>query len=237
MSEWAPKRFWKETKAGAVEGGFTVFLDARTVRTPAKAALTVPTLALAEALAAEWDAQAERIDPRTMPMTRTANSAIDKVVPQHAEVAEMLAAYGDSDLTCYRADAPDELVARQAAGWDPLLDWAAETFGARLAPRTGIVHVAQEDAALERLAAEVHALDQFRLAAFHDLVALSGSLVIALAVTRGRLMPEEAWRLSRIDEDFQIEQWGEDEEAAEQAAIKRQAFHDAALFFRLIDQN
>ena len=236
MSEWAPKRFWKETKADKTEGGFAVFLDGRTIRTPAKAALTLPSHALAEALAVEWEAQAEQINPATMPMTRTANSAIDKVVPQRAEVADMLAAYGDSDLTCYRADQPAELVARQAEGWDPLLDWADDALGARLAPRTGIMHKPQDPEALARLAAEVHALDHFRLAAFHDLVALSGSLVIGLAVAKGHLDPETGWRLSRIDEDYQAEVWGEDEEAAEQAAIKRQAFLDAALFFRLVDQ-
>ncbi len=237
MSDWAPKRFWKETRADACEGGFTVYLDTRTVRTPAKAPFTLPTLALAEACAAEWDAQEAQIDPAAMPFTRTANSALDKVAVQHDEVAEMIAAYGDSDLTCYRADAPVELVARQAEAWDPLLDWAGEAFGARLKPRTGIMHAPQDAEALARLRAEVSSLDAFRLAAFHDLVSLSGSLVIGLAVAHGHLDAETAWTLSRIDEDWQAEQWGEDEEAAEHAALKRQAFLDAALFFRLADQN
>lgn len=237
MSEWAPKRFWKDTKADACDGGFTVYLDTRTVRTPAKAAFTLPTRALAEACAAEWDAQSERIDPTTMPITRTANSAIDKVGVQHAEVADLLAAYGDSDLTCYRADTPAELVSRQAEAWDPLLDWADETFGARLEPRVGIMHAPQDAGSLERLRTLVHDLDQFRLAAFHDLVSLSGSLVIALAVMHGRIDADEGWRISRIDEDWQAELWGEDEEAAEHAALKRQAFLDAALFFRLVDQD
>jgi chaperone required for assembly of F1-ATPase len=237
MSDWAPKRFWKETRAEACDDGFTVYLDTRTVRTPAKAPFVLPTRALAEACAAEWDAQGEQIDPSAMPMTRTANSAIDKVRVQHGEVAELLAAYGDSDLTCYRADTPAELVARQSEAWDPLLDWLEETHGARIAPRTGIMHAPQDAVALARLREAVHTLDPFRLAAFHDLVSLSGSLVIALAVQHGRLSPEDAWALSRIDEAWQIEQWGEDEEAAEHAALKRQAFLDAALFFRLADHD
>ena len=237
MSDWAPKRFWKETRADACDGGFTVFLDGRTVKTPAKADFVLPTLALAEACAAEWEAQEETIDPSRMPMTRTANSALDKVALQKEEVADLLAAYGDTDLTCYRADRPDELVARQAEAWDPVLDWLDEAMSARLAPRTGIIHAPQDAAALSRLRSGVHAFDSFRLAAFHDLVSLSGSLAIGFAVARGRFSPEDAWILSRVDETWQEEQWGVDEEAAEHAALKRQAFLDAALFFRLVDQN
>lgn len=236
MSDWAPKRFWTQTRADACDGGFTVYLDSRTVRTPAKSAFVLPTRALAEAAASEWDAQQDYIDPNGMPITRMANSALDKVSVQHAEVADLLAAYGDSDMTCYRADHPDALIARQAEGWDPLLDWVEDAFAARLTPRTGIMHRPQQPEALTRLAREVHALDPFKLAAFHDLVSLSGSLVIALALTRARLDPETAWALSRIDEDWQAEQWGEDEEAVEHASLKRQAFLDAVLFFRLVDQ-
>lgn len=236
MTEWAPKRFWTETRADACEGGYTVYLDSRTVKTPAKTAFVVPTPELAEACAAEWHAQEEHINPADMPMTRMVNSALDKVATQHAEVATLLAAYGDSDLVCYRADYPETLVARQAEHWDPLLEWAEETFGARLIPRTGIMYEAQNAEAVARLEAVVHALDAFRLAAFHDLVSLSGSLVIALAVTQGHLDPEQAWNLSRLDEEWQIEQWGDDEEASEHAARKKQAFLHAAHFFRLADQ-
>lgn len=237
MSDWAPKRFWTETKADVCEGGYTVFLDTRTVRTPAKAPLILPTLELAQALADEWEAQQDVIDPSSMPMTRTANSAIDKVSIQHAEVADLLAAYGDSDLTCYRADTPMELVARQAEAWDPLLDWADEAFGVRLQPRIGIMHAPQDEASLERLRTLVHDLESFRLAAFHDLVSLSGSLIIALAVMHGRIDAETGWAISRIDEEWQAEIWGDDEEALEHAALKRRAFLDAALFFRLADQS
>jgi chaperone required for assembly of F1-ATPase len=233
MSAWKAKRFWKEARAEACEGGFTVRLDGRGVKTPAKVPLVVPTLAMAEAIAAEWDAQQGEVKPDTMPVTRAANSAIDKIVPQRAAVVEIVAAYGGSDLLCYRATGPEALIARQAAGWDPLLDWAAQALGVRLAVTQGVVHVAQDPAGLARLAARVDAFDPYRLAAFHDLVAISGSLVLALAVTEGRLTPEEAWALSRIDEHWQVEQWGEDEEAAASEAARHEGFVAAARFFAL----
>ena len=233
MSAWSARRFWTDASAVPVEGGFTVHLDARPVRTPLKAPLVLPTRALAEAVAAEWQAQERKVDPQTMPFTRTANSAIDKVAPQQEAVAEMLASYGGSDLLCYRAEGPDDLVTRQAEAWDPILDWAAKTLGARLLVTTGVMHVDQSDASLARLAERVDVLTAFQLSAFHDLVAMSGSLVLALAVTHGRLTAEDAWTLSRIDEDWQISLWGEDEEAAEVAALKRAAFLQADRFYGL----
>ena len=148
--------------------------------------------------------------------------------------AALVAAYGETDLLCYRAEGPASLVARQAAAWDPLLDWAAETLGARLVPTAGIVHRPQDPEALARLAAATRAFDPFELAAFHDLVALSGSLVIGFAAARGAQPPQALWALSRIDEDWQAEQWGTDEEAAEQAALKKQAFLEAAHIFSLL---
>ncbi|MBN8631290.1 MAG: ATPase [Rhodobacterales bacterium] len=233
MSGWTAKRFWKDATVVPADGGFTVHLDGRPVRTPLKAPLVLPTRSLAEEVAAEWQAQEGRIDPETMPFTRTANSAIDKVAPQRAEVAEMLAAYGASDLLCYRAEGPDELVARQAAAWDPLLQWAAQQLGAGLVTTVGVMHVDQPYDSLESLSARVEALTPFQLSAFHDLVAISGSLVLALAVAEGRLSAEEAWDLSRIDESWQIALWGEDEEAAEIAARKHAAFLQADRFYGL----
>ena len=234
MSEWAAKRFWKEATAIEVGGGYSVQLDGRSVKTPAKTLVVVPTWAMAEAMVAEWDAQSEKIDPMSMPVTRSANAALDKVRHQKAEVADMLAAYGDSDLICYRADTPEALIKRQAEAWDPLLEFAENKFGAALKARTGIMHEPQSDDALSRLREQVHALDEFQLAAFHDLVSLSGSLVIGLASIHDHLPTDVLWKLSRIDEDWQIEQWGEDEEAAEQIEIKRQAFVHAKFFFDLL---
>lgn len=233
MSVWAARRFWTTAAAVPVEGGFAVHLDGRPVRTPLKAQLVLPTLALAEALAAEWQAQDGKVNPETMPFTRTANSAIDKVAPQFDAVAAMLAEYGGSDLLCYRAEGPEDLVARQAEAWDPVLIWALEQFGADLVVATGVVHVAQPAESLAQLHRKVGEMTTFQLSAFHDLVALSGSLVLALAVTEGRLTADAAWSLSRIDEDWQISLWGEDEEAAEVAARKRAAFLQADRFFGL----
>lgn len=233
MSDWKPKRFWKTATATPIEGGFTVLLDARPVRTPAKATLQVPTQAMAQAIAEEWDAQKDVLDPTTMPVTRGANAAIDKVRTQRHEVVELLAEYGDSDLLCYRAAGPEALIKRQAAGWDPILDWSAKELDARLAVGEGVMHVTQPPQALVNLHKELVAFDDFALAAAHDLISISGSLVLALAVTKGALTAEEAWRLSRIDEHWQIEQWGEDDLATQSELAKQKGFMDAARFYVL----
>lgn len=233
MSDWQPKRFWKAACSVPCDGGFAVHLDDRPVKTPAKAGLIVPTEAMASAIAAEWDAQTDKVDPRTMPVTRGANAAIDKVRIQRGEVIAMLAEYGDSDLLCYRAAGPEGLIERQAAGWDPMLDWVAEAIGARLRVGEGVMHVTQDQAALMRLHEALIEFDDFALAAVHDLISISGSLVLALAVTRGAISPEDAWGLSRIDEQWQVEQWGEDDEATAMELTKRIAFLDADRFYRL----
>lgn len=233
MSEWKAKRFWKAADAVEVEGGFSVLLDGRGVKTPAKQAMRVPTYAMAAAIAAEWDAQIDIINPNTMPVTKTANAAIDKVAVQHAEVAEMLAAYGDSDLLCYRADAPEELIERQNAQWNPMLEWAADALGARLETRTGVIHASQDPVVVAALRTRTHALDAYELAAFHDLVSLSGSLVLGFAATLNARPADELWTISRLDELWQEEQWGEDEDATALAAIKREAFLHAKRMFDL----
>lgn len=223
----AQRRFWNHVAIAAGGDGFAVELDGRRIATPAGAALIVPTRAMAQAVAAEWEAQADTVDPATMAVTRSANAAIDKVRPRHAEVADMLAAYGDSDLLCYRAADPAGLCARQAAAWDPALDWAQTALGARLHTRIGVVHQPQDGAVLARLAARVHALDPFRLAAFHDLVGLSGSLILGFAAARDWRDGGTIWELSRLDEIWQQELWGIDAEAAAAAETRRLAFLDA----------
>ena len=233
MSEWKAKRFWKETAVVESDGLYSVELDGRTVKTPAKRALHVPTRAMADAIAVEWDAQEGAINPNIMPVTKTANAAIDKVTVQHFEVAEMLAAYGDSDLLCYRADSPEELIARQAAHWDPMLEWAADNLEARLETRVGVVHARQAPQSLKALSDRTHALDAFELAAFHDLVSLSGSLVLGFATALGERPARELWTLSRLDELWQEEQWGEDDDATALALIKRDAFLHAKRMFDL----
>ncbi|MEO0379086.1 MAG: ATP12 family protein [Pseudomonadota bacterium] len=231
MSEWKQKRFWTSAAAVQVGEGWTIHLDGRAVKTPAKAGLVVPTHAMAAAIAAEWDSQDEVVDPTSMPFTRSANAAIDKVAVQHAEVADMLAAYGDADLLCYRADAPAELIARQNEVWDPYLEWAATHLGARLHPRTGIMHESQDAQALKQLSDRVHALSEFELAAFHDLVSLSGSLVLGFAAAQDLNPLLNVWAASRVDEIWQREQWGADEEAESVAEIKKTSFFHAKSFF------
>ncbi len=230
------KRFWKEVETPPVEGGFAVTLDSRPLKTPAKAPMVLPSRALAQMVAAEWEAVGEEVRPEDMPATRMANAAIDKVSAQFEEVAEMLAAYGDSDLLCYRAREPQALVALQAEKWDPLLDWAAETCGARLEPVGGIIHRPQAPEALAALRREVFALDAFQLSAFHDLVTISGSLVLALATTKARLELEESWSLAVLDELWQERQWGEDAEALARRAHKKRDFFHAARFFAFCKQ-
>lgn len=231
MSGWVKKRFWSAAEVVATEGGFTVTLDGRVIKTPGKAALVVPTEALAALVAAEWAAQGEVIEPASMPATRAVNSAIDKVRGQKAEVGELLAAYGDSDLVCYRAADPEGLVAREAEVWDPLVDWAAHRFGYRPIVREGVMHGPQPKALLVSFEAEIARLSVFELTAFHDLVALSGSLIIALAVIDKFQSPEALWDASRVDEEWQIAQWGEDEEAMQLTEGRKRAFLDAAAFY------
>lgn len=231
MSDWKPKRFWTSGAVVEIDNGYTVELDGRRVKTPAKAALVLPTHAMAQAIADEWDAQKKEVDPTTMPFTRSANAAIDKVQHQHGEVADMLADYGDSDLLCYRATHPEALQNRQANDWDPVLDWAADALGARLILRVGVVHQPQDTETLQTLRDRVHALNAFQLAAFHDLVSLSGSLILGFAAALDWRAPDEIWHISRLDELWQIEQWGHDDEAHAAAEVKKAAFLHAKRFF------
>ncbi len=233
MNGSTAKRFWSDVSVHETSDGFVVRLDGRDIRTPARAPLVLPTRALAEAMAQEWQAQGDRIDPQTMPITRTANSAIDKVASQRDEVVEIIAAYGDADLLCYRATTPEGLVRRQCAAWDPLLDWAAATFEARLVPRAGVIHQPQDPEALRRLEAAMEDLSDIQLAAFHDLVSLSGSLVIGLAALHSVGEVDDLWTTSRVDEDWQEQQWGQDEEAAALARQKQSAFSTAAELLKL----
>ena len=230
------KRFWTEAKTASAGDGWTVLLDGRPVRTPAKRQVIVPVSKMAEAIAREWDAQDETIQPLSMPMTRAAATCLDRVTPEAKAVAVNIASYGETDLLCYRAEAPVALVDRQAHGWDPVLTWAREALGAQLTVGTGVMHIAQSSEAVEALSREVSGLDPWRLTCLAELTTISGSLVLGLAVRHGRLDASEAWRLSRVDEDWNIEQWGEDHDAAEQAAKREADFLHAAHVLELLDR-
>lgn len=233
MSEWKPRRFWQKAELIEVAGGWQVALDGKPMNTPGKLPLVLPTQALGKGIVAEWDAVGEVIDPRDMPLTRAANSAIERVTPQFDRVAAMLAEYGGTDLLSYRADRQDALNREQAAAWDPLLDWAAETLGARLVVTGGVIPVAQDATALQALAGRVTALDVWGLTALHELVTLSGSLVLGLAVVHGRLSADEAHGLARLDEDYQARIWGRDDEAEAAAQARRAAMRDAERLWQL----
>ena len=233
MTEWKAKRFWKSARAVDFGGGFSVELDGRDLRTPAGAPFIVPTVAMARAVTEEWNDQGREIDPNRMPVTRSANSAIDNVSSRAPEIAGMLAAYGDTDQICYRAAGPEALVARQSSAWDPLLAWVHRSFGVRLVAVEGVIHHPQSRRALKILREPLDGMTPFELTAMHDLVSISGSLVIGLAVSAGHESPERLWTCSRVDEAWQIEQWGEDTEAAHETARKRSAFLEAARFLGL----
>ena len=209
-----PKRFYKAAGVEERGGQFHVVLDGRPIRTPKKNTVAVPARALGEAIAAEWEAQAEQIDPATMPLTRYANTILDGIVGREAEIRADIAKYAGTDLLCYRADASQELVEAQAARWDPLLAWARSDLSMPLVATQGMMPVAQQADTLTRAEAALAGLDAFRLAAMHTMTTLMGSVVLALAVLKGRVTAQEAWEIAHVDEDWQIRKWGEDAEAA-----------------------
>lgn len=228
MSDWAPRRFYRQVTVEPAEGGgHAVLLDGRPLRTPARAPL-VASRRVAEIIAAEWDAQGEKIDPRSMPATRMVNVAIDRLPETRNDVVSAIVQYGATDLLCYRAANESGLRARQAQAWDPLLDWLAERFGARLHTGEGVVPVAQPEADLARLRAAVEAHSALGLVCLGELVGISGSLVLGLAVSDGRLDAETAFALAHIDEDWQAGLWGRDDEAEQAKALKRKDFLLAA---------
>jgi chaperone required for assembly of F1-ATPase len=204
------------------------------VKTPARNPLAVPTEELAEAIAEEWNYQGEEIDPRTMPLTGLANAAIDRVSPDPQAFARGLAAYGESDLLCYRSEGPQELVRRQEAAWDSILHWARRRFDVDFALACGVMHRPQPESTTRRLAEAVAVHDPFRLAALSPLVTISGSLVIALALAEGEIGLEQAWAAATLDEAWQAEQWGEDALAVQALAARRRDFEAAYRFLTLL---
>lgn len=213
------KRFYKEADAAAAPGGgFQVLLDGRPVRTPAKAPMVLPTRRLAEAIAGEWRSQEDEILPATMPLTQLASTTIDLTGKQREAIIDQLAAYAGTDLVCYRVDHPPELVAREAAVWQPLLDWAALRHDAALLAVSGIMPQDQPEGACRALRAAVAAYEDWRLTALQMAVTGCGSLIIGLALLEGRLDAAGAFEASQLHETFQIERWGEDAEATKKRA-------------------
>lgn len=228
------KRFWTSAAAVADEGGWAIRLDGRVVRTPARALLAVPGEGLARAIVAEWDAQGEAVDPRTMPMTGFANATIDRVLPAIGDFRGQIAAYAEGDLLCYRAEGPETLVAVQGAAWDPLLDWAQGRHAIAFTTTAGILPVDQPARTLAALRGAVEALDPWLLAGAATLTQISGSLVATLALIEGAVAVEALWAAITVDERWQAEQWGQDEEAMAYLDARRADFCDAVHFCTLV---
>jgi chaperone required for assembly of F1-ATPase len=229
------RRFYERVETAALGSeGFAVRLDGKPIRTPAGGVLATPNRAVAEAIAAEWQAQRETIDPTRMPLTRLANSVIDGVREHPGAVAAEVRNYLASDLICYRAGGPERLIDRQSQHWDPIVQWAREALGARFALAQGVMHVAQSETALSAAGAKIPS-DPWRLGAIHSLTTLSGSALIALAVLGGRLSIDEAWQAAHVDEDWNIQQWGHDEIALSRRAFRFAEFSAAATVLRLLE--
>ncbi len=226
------KRFWKTVSIDAERG---IRLDERPVRTPGRLPLTLPTDALADAVADEWRTVAEgaEIDPRTMPLTGLANAAIERIGPDPVRFAAGLAAFGESDLLCYRAESPDDLVARQAALWDPLLDWARQRYDVHFEVAAGIMHRHQPPATIARLREAMMARTAYELAGLAPIVTIGGSLVAALALFEGAASPDAVWRAIELDEDWQAEQWGRDDLSLGALESRRRDFTAGVRFLEL----
>ncbi|CAD7033995.1 ATPase [Pseudorhizobium halotolerans] len=237
MKRPLPKRFYKQVSVGEDEGGYAILLDGRPVRTPAKNPLTAPTAGLAELMRAEWDAQGESVDPQTMPVTKLVNTAIDGVALDPQAVFEDILRFSASDLLCYRADAPEELVARQCERWDPLIDWAASELGARFILIEGVMPQEQPREATSAFAVTLRKYDSpIELACLHTVTTLTGSAIIALAFAEGRLSPEEAWSLAHLDEDWTEEHWGVDAEARLRRERRHEEFSASVAAFKSLRQ-
>jgi len=228
------KRFWKEVSTVAEHDGWAIRLDQRAVQTPGKRPLVVPTEALAAGIAEEWRLIQDEIDPRAMPLTGLANAAIDRIAPDREAFASGLAKYGETDLACYRSEWPPELVKRQQSSWDELLAWGRRRYDVDFATTSGLVHVPQARATVDRLSHAVVELDAFHLAGLSQLVSIGGSLVAALAVLEKAISPEAAWESVSIDERWQLEQWGGDGDAVMALDNRRRDFLAGARFLDLL---
>jgi chaperone required for assembly of F1-ATPase len=229
------RRFYADAGVGEAEGGFTVTLDGKPIKTPSGRTVIVPVRSLAETIAAEWNAQREFIDPLTMPVTRFANSVVQGVVENVAAVSDDVAKYFGSDLLFYRAGHPEGLVAREAAHWDPILFWAAKTLGAHFMLAEGVMHVRQPPSAIAAARGALPA-DPWAIAALHVITALTGSALLALALFHGVIDPDQAWAAAHVDEDWNAEKWGVDEEMAARRAAKLVDFNAVAAVLKALPQ-
>lgn len=231
-----PRRFYETVSVAEENGAFAVLLDGRPMRTPMRNALALPSRAMAEAVAREWRDQGAEIDVSVMEATRLANTALDRVAGREFEIRAEMVSFGASDLLCYRAEEPEELVERQRAAWDPVLGWLLERFGARLVTTGGVAHVEQETNALDALASALAAEDAYVLTALHNMTTLTGSVGLALAVRHGFLTASAAWEVAHVDERWQRERWGKVDLAVQRHAFRTAEFEAAVRFLELLDR-
>jgi chaperone required for assembly of F1-ATPase len=231
------KRFYKKADAAADDSGagWRVLLDGRAVKTPAKADFLLPTEVLAREVAAEWDAQGEKVLPSTMPIMQLAATAIDRVRPNRATVIAELTGYGRSDLLCYRASFPEDLIERQAKAWQPLLDWSKNHLGVALNVTEGVMPIRQDDQSLRRLQDHVEGFDDYYLTALHSLTTVSGSVIIGLAVMNKQINAQTAFEAAQLDEEYSMEKWGEDAEAMARRERHRAELLAAGRYLELLD--
>ena len=228
------KRFWKVAAVTESGSAFGIALDGRPVRTPAQAPLVLPTAGLAAAVADEWNGAGEKVDPRRMPLTGLSNAAIDRVAPEQERFADSLARYAASDLLCYRADTPEALVTRQTERWDPLLQWARRRYDVDFVVTQGVSPVDQKADTIAQLAQAVHAFEPFTLAGLSPLVTVGGSLIVALSVVEGATDVSRAWEAVSLDEQWQLDQWGHDDEAEKALVAREKDFRAGARFLELL---
>lgn len=234
MAEWTQKVFWSEVDIKEAQNGFQILLDGRNVKTPQKVILEVPTDKLAAVIADEWRGLENEVDPQKLPITKLANAAIDKVAVQSEPIIDMLAEYATTDLLCYRATYPVALADRQEEIWQPLLVWFENTHSVTLQIGSGVMPIAQAPEVLGACREVLRQYSNFELAAVYDLITLSGSFVIGQATAKGQIAVSDAWSASRIDEDWQIQEWGEDEDAQSLASTRQKAFERAAFVLNLL---
>ncbi|MFM9864324.1 MAG: ATP12 family chaperone protein [Micropepsaceae bacterium] len=234
MLKTGAKRFYKDVALREEPAGFSVLLDGRTIKTPAGAVMVAPTPALGDAVAAEWRGQGETLLPETMPLTKALNTALDRVAANRAALVDDLAKYAGSDLLCYRAEAPAELVRRQREAWDPWLAWAAEKIGAQFAVTTGVTHVEQSDTALAAVRRAVEAHDAHRLVALHAGITITGSALLGLAFAAGAIGAEDALAVAEVDTAYQAELWGRDAEAERARAHRLADLKAAEAYLKLL---
>ncbi len=226
-----PRRFYKSVE---VSENNSILLDGKPIKTPLKASLKLPTKALGRAVAAEWQAQREFIDAETMPLTKLANTAIDRATAEHQTIVDEITEYAGSDMVCYFAESPRELICRQQKHWQPMFDWAADKLNAEFRKAAGVTHVAQPPETLGAVRLHVAQFDPWQLTAVYVLTTLTGSALLSLMLQASAIKPEDAWQTAHVDEDFQIEQWGEDVEAVRRRALRKREYDGLAGFFDLL---